>query len=229
MNKHSIQAGWKWEEVKDFEGWKIPDGGVMRLIYLLGRDSDKKVYDLGCGIGRHTVFFASHGFQVCASDISIEAVKKTKEWLKKENLIAEVQQGLMTNINQPDGTFDLVISLNVIYHALRDDIIKAIEEVFRILKPGGYFHGTFLTKKRNVSFTDENNIILDDQTIMIKGGIEDGIPHFFSHTEDVLNFLSKFYIESLVRVELFQPPYTLENISSQQSGEYIRFLAKKPN
>lgn len=228
MKEHSIQVGWKWEEVKDFEGWKTPDGGVMQLIYLLGRKQDIKIYDLGCGIGRHTVFFASHGYQVCASDISAEAVKKTNEWLKRENLSAEVQQGLMTNINQPDNTFDLLISFNVIYHTLKNDIIKTISEIFRILKPGGLFYGTFLTKKKDVSFTDKRNIILDEQTIILKGGVEDGVPHFFADIKDILEFFAEFHIESFVRVELYKPPFTLDNIQKQLSGEYIRFLVRKP-
>ena len=61
MDKESIQIGWKWAEVEDTSGWKIPDGPVMSLIYSLGRDPNKKVYDLGCGIGRHAVFFSSQG------------------------------------------------------------------------------------------------------------------------------------------------------------------------
>ncbi|MHA2330339.1 MAG: class I SAM-dependent methyltransferase [Candidatus Hodarchaeales archaeon] len=92
-NEKSLQLGWKWGEVKDINEWKKPDGPVMRLSYSLGRDPNIKVYDLGCGVGRHTIYFALLGYQVSASDISEEAVKKTKEWLNKKELKADVQQG----------------------------------------------------------------------------------------------------------------------------------------
>ncbi|MHA2176081.1 MAG: class I SAM-dependent methyltransferase [Candidatus Hodarchaeales archaeon] len=84
-NRNSFQVGWKWGEVKDISEWKKPDGPVMRLAYSLGKDSDIKIYDLGCGVGRHTIYFALLGYQVSASDISEEAVKETKEWLITKN------------------------------------------------------------------------------------------------------------------------------------------------
>ena len=113
MKDSSLQVAWNWKEVKDTKYWKIPDGAVMRLIYLLGKDDAIKVYDLGCGLGRHTVFFASQGYQVAASDLSEEAVNQTRRWLQEENLSAAVEQGRMTEIKQPDNEFDLVISFNV--------------------------------------------------------------------------------------------------------------------
>lgn len=228
MDKESIQLGWKWAEVEDVSGWKIPDGPVVTLTFLLGRDSNIKVYDLGCGIGRHTVFFSSQGYQVSASDISEEAVKKTKEWLKKAGLSADVQQGRMTEINQPDNTFDLVISFNVIYHAFKKDIIKAISEVYRILKPGGLFYGTMRTKDKDTPFTGENHVVVDKQTIIIKGGFEDGVPHFFSHTENLLEFFKDFEFRSVVYAELYGSPYTLENLLAQKGSGYFRFLVRKP-
>ncbi|PWI48506.1 hypothetical protein CEE45_06370 [Candidatus Heimdallarchaeota archaeon B3_Heim] len=227
MKKKSVQQGWNWLELKDKSGWEIPDGPVMSLVFSLGQNPEIKVYDLGCGIGRHTVFFAAQGYQVYASDISKEAVLETKMWLEKAGLSANVNQGRMTQNIHPDNTFDLVVSFNVIYHAFRKDIVKTISEVYRILKPGGAFYGTLLTKDRGSQFREKGNRIVDEQTIVIKSGVEDGIPHFFSHIEDVFDFFKDFHIESLVYNEVFDTPYNLENVLSQKGWGHFRFLIKK--
>ncbi|UCG00787.1 MAG: class I SAM-dependent methyltransferase [Candidatus Heimdallarchaeota archaeon] len=227
-NKNSIQVGWKWEEVNDINEWKKPDGPVMRLSYSLGSDLNKKIYDLGCGVGRHTIYFARLGYQVSASDISEEAIKETKKWLNKEGLRADVQQGRMTKINQPDNTFDLVISMNVIHHAFKNDVIKTISEIHRILKPRGIFYGTIKTKEKDEVFTNKTNVIVDDQTIILKGGVEDGIPHFFFHKEDIIEFFKDFKFESLVYTELYFPPNLEEKLLSQKGSGYYRIQVRKP-
>ncbi len=228
MNKESVQEGWKWLELKDKSGWELPDGPTMSLVFSLGHDPRIKVYDLGCGIGRHTVFFAEQGYQVFASDISEEAVQATKQWLGKAGLSAEVKQGRITSIDYPDNKFNLVISFNVIYHAFRSDIVKAISEVYRVLKPGGLFYGTLLTKDKDCHFTEKENEIIDEQTLIIQGGVEDGVPHFFSHMEDLLDFFADFHLEDLVYTEVYSTPYNLENLLSQKGWGHFRFLVKKP-
>jgi len=228
MKKESVQAGWKWLELNDKSGWELPDGPVMRLVFSLGHNPKIKVYDLGCGIGRHTVFFAEQGYQVYASDISEDAVQATKSWLEKAGLVADVHQGRITSIDHPDNTFDLVVSFNVIYHAFRPDIIKAVSEVFRVLKPGGIFYGTLLTKDKSSHFTEKLNEVVDEQTLIIKGGVEDGVPHFFSHLDDVFDFFNDFLLEDLVYTEVYSSPYNLENVLSQKGWGHFRFLVRKP-
>ncbi len=228
MKRESIQVGWKWLDLKDKSGWEIPDGPVMSLVYSLGQDPEIKVYDLGCGIGRHTVFFAAQGYDVYASDIAEEAVQATNTWLGKVGLTANVKQGRMTEIDHPDNTFDLVVSYNVIYHAMKDDIFKVISEVFRVLKPGGMFYGTLITKDKGTPFRMQDNLILDDQTLVVKGGVEDGIPHFFSYIDDVLEFFKDFNIESLVYDEVFSAPFDIDNLLAQKGSGHFRFLVKKP-
>ncbi|MFW9922322.1 MAG: class I SAM-dependent methyltransferase [Candidatus Thorarchaeota archaeon] len=227
MSKESIQVGWKWSEVKDPENWIIPAGGILRLPLILGKPP-ARIFDLGCGLGRHTVYFASLGYDIEACDISLEAVEKTREWLVKENLRAKITQNKMTDLNQPNNKYDLIIGYNVIYHAFQEDIIKTINEIYRILKPGGLFFGTFLTKDRNDPFQRGPATIIDEQTLIIQGGPEDGIPHFFSYIENVLEFLMDFEILSIEFVSSFKKPFSVERITNQyKTGHYI-FLAKKP-
>lgn len=223
--------GWRWEMVTNLDEWKIPDGPVMRLSYVLGEDKKKKIYDLGCGLGRHVIYFAQRGFQVSGSDISKEAVTSTNEWLKEEQLKADIQQGTFTSINQLDNSFDLVIAMNVIYHGIRQDVMKGFSEVFRILKPGGLFYGTLKTKNKDEPFYNKGAEVIDTQTIVLKEGVEAEVPHFFSYNEDLIDFFSSFEIEEIVYYELYNTPQMLMSfIENQGLGYfgYFRFLIKKP-
>ena len=226
MTKRSKQVGWDWSKVEDLEYWKIPDGHVMNLPFYIGKPP-AKVFDLGCGVGRHAVYFASLGYEVVASDISDEAVKSTKEWLEKENLKGFVFQGKMTDIDQPDHIFDLVLAYNVIYHGYKADMIKTISEIYRILKPGGYFYGTILTKDPDQPFRNKEGVI-DEQTLIKLEEPEKNIPHFFSYIEDVLEFFKEFEIRDLHYKEWYRPPHTVESVKDRKGNGHYIILAQKP-
>jgi len=225
MNNRSIQVGWKWDLVKNNHMWTIPSGDVIQLIYYLKKHS--MIYDLGCGLGRHTLLFASYGFKVFASDISEEAVEKTKKLLLQKKFKAEINIGKMTEINQETNFFDLVVAYHVIYHAIKSDIITTISEIYRILKPGGLFFGTFLTKNKDEPFREPNKII-DTQTIITLGGPEDGIPHYFSYCEDVISFLRGFEFLYLKYVEDYPEINKKISLSQQKKTGHFHFLVKKP-
>lgn len=226
MKEKSLQVSWDWSKVKDFTYWKIPDGFVTNLPYFIGKPP-AKIFDLGCGVGRHTIYFASLGYDVDAMDLSADAVKSTKDWLKEEGLKAKLYKGKMTELTQPDNHYDLVLAFNVIYHAFRNDMAKVINEIYRILKPGGFFFGTILTKDPTQPFRDPNGVI-DEQTLIKQEEPEKGIPHFFSYIEDVLEFFQKFEIKDFFYKEWYPAPFTVENINYHKgSGHYILF-AQKP-
>uniref|UniRef100_A0A7C4NSL9 Class I SAM-dependent methyltransferase n=1 Tax=Thermodesulfobacterium geofontis TaxID=1295609 RepID=A0A7C4NSL9_9BACT len=77
--------GWDWKEIKE-ERWDTP---AEEVYYLLNRWKDQgksRFLDLGCGRGRHSIFFAKHGFEVYATDISESGIEILKEKAKLQNL-----------------------------------------------------------------------------------------------------------------------------------------------
>lgn len=100
----------------------------------------KHVLDLGCGAGRHCVYLAKNNFDVVGVDVSGSALRLAKKWALEENLKnVTFTQASMTNIPFSDCHFDAVVSISVIHHALKRDIIKTINEIYRILKRNGLF------------------------------------------------------------------------------------------
>ena len=72
-------------------------------LSALRKRGAKCVYDMGCGLGRHTVALARLGFNVVASDISPRARQVTCERLATAGLRAEVIEADMTGIPYPEG------------------------------------------------------------------------------------------------------------------------------
>lgn len=88
-----------------------------------------KILDAGCGTGLLAKKLEILG-QVWAVDLSPTAVK-----LAKKRKI-RVQQASVMKLPFPSKTFDVVTSVDVIYHRKVEDK-KALKEFNRVLKPGG--------------------------------------------------------------------------------------------
>ena len=96
----------------------------------------KRVLEIGPGAGGHSALFAKCGAAVTAIDITQARVRATAEKFKilgAGNCVA--MQGDAESLPFDDRTFDIVYSNGVLHHT--NDTQKAIDEVFRVLKPGG--------------------------------------------------------------------------------------------
>lgn len=96
-------------------------------------NKDLKILDVGCGNGRNIIYLKDNGCtNVKGCDVTNEFVLICKE----KNL--DVQQENIINLSYPDNSFDVIICIAVIHHLSTEDRrIKAIEELVRIVKPGG--------------------------------------------------------------------------------------------
>ena len=102
------------------------------------------VLDLGAGVGRHALSLQAAGFEVTALDAAPEGLAE----IEKAGTGVKTQLGRMDNLPFEDGAFDHVLSWNVIYHGDETVLLNTIAEVRRVLKPGGTFMLTMLSKRR---------------------------------------------------------------------------------
>lgn len=93
------------------------------------------ILDMGCGTGRTSRVLADMGHSVLGVDISPLMIERAKElhpdvWFRV---------GDATDIKYSDNTFDVVLfSFNGIdYIYPEPERVKAIREIYRVLKPGG--------------------------------------------------------------------------------------------
>jgi SAM-dependent methyltransferase len=102
-----------------------------------------KILDIGCGSGRHTCAASRlEKVFVIGSDVSLEDVKEARARLAYEEALGCQRGGFwatlvsdITGLPFQDDYFDMVICSEVLEHI--PDQQKAIEELTRVLKPGG--------------------------------------------------------------------------------------------
>jgi ubiquinone/menaquinone biosynthesis C-methylase UbiE len=121
---------------------------IPKILALFKKHNVKRILDLGCGSGRHVIYFAKKGFDVYGIDVAKEGIKITKSWLKKERLQANLKIGsIYKKLPYQNNLFDAVISTSVIHHARIKNIRKAIREIERVLKPNGLIFITVRKRK----------------------------------------------------------------------------------
>jgi ubiquinone/menaquinone biosynthesis C-methylase UbiE len=96
----------------------------------------KHLLEVGCGMGYDSLEFLKRGVHVTAIDLTENAVRFTRKHFEVEGVRAEaVQVGNALELPFADETFDAVWS-NGVLHAT-GNTQRAIDEVWRVLKPGG--------------------------------------------------------------------------------------------
>ncbi len=165
---------------------------VQGTARKLKAEGAKKILDLGCGTGRHTVFLASNGFDVYGIDISESALGITRKNLEKMGLKAKLSKGDVSSLGFDDEYFDAVISTYVIHHAKLEVIRKVISEVARVLKAGGVFSFIVLSDEDGWYGRGEE---IEPKTFIRNGDPTEGdVPHHYFSESGLRKELKSFEI-----------------------------------
>lgn len=191
-----------WQTAEGRADWLEPETAVQQLIPHLQRQQAKQVLDLGCGVGRHSLYLAAQGFQVTAYDASQSGLDHAAQTAKEQGLGLTFQLGHMTELPFPDESFDFVLAWNVIYHGDEAIVRQTIDEIRRVLKLGGLYQGTMLSK-RNEKFGRGVQIALN--TFVIEEDDEKDHPHFYCNACECVQLFEGFEMLSLVDCEHAQP------------------------
>lgn len=122
-------------EAEDTHWWYRGMRGVMSTMLGLGKVQGKSAHilDAGCGTGGNLHALQERGFtNLVGFDLSSVAL----EFCRKRGL-TRVRLGSITEIPYADSLFDLVISCDVVTDAGTDNEARALDELYRVLKPGG--------------------------------------------------------------------------------------------
>jgi len=118
----------------------LSPGGPEAVAEIV-RDADlrdKKVLDIGCGLGGIELVLArDYGGRVTGIDIEKELVRRANELMAREGLADRVDCKLVEPgpLLFPDEAFDVVFGKDSWIHI--EDKPAFFAEVFRVLKPGG--------------------------------------------------------------------------------------------
>ncbi len=192
---------WNWDKVKE-EIWNEPSEDIYYYLNRWQQIGFKKFLDLGCGKGRHSHLFADSGFEVFSFDLSEKAINLVKNEAERRRQKIHVNIGDIKNLPYKSEIFDCILSYHTIYHTDTKGIDIVLDEIYRILKPGGEIFIT-LNSKDNPSFNNPDYKKIDNNTIIKTEGPEVDMPHYYAKIEEVKRLLEKFKIIRIRHIEEF--------------------------
>lgn len=205
-----ITKAWDWSKNTD-DYWRIPCIESAFLAERWQAEGLNAFLDLGCGLGRHAVYMGKHGFEVTAFDLSDEAVQATRNWAERENLQIESRTGNMLALPFKNDSFDCIIAYNVIYHTDTIGFQTALEEIRRVLRPGGELFLTLISKNTwSFAHADKSKRIDENTILRNENETGENIPHFFVDLKDIKQFFTDF---ELIRLPIEEAEYNMVNPS----------------
>ena len=185
---------------KSFQAFTAPENS--QIVRWIGDPKGLKILELGAGLGEASLYFASLGADVTATDISpgmLEVIRQRAQKAGVKVRLQVVSANELTGIE--DNSFDIVYAANLLHHV---NIEQCIQEAHRVLKANGssYFwdplqynpviniYRSIATKVRT---TDEHPLRIKDIESIRRHFSEVEIKHFWLSAMVV--FLKFFIID----------------------------------
>lgn len=150
-----------------------------------------KCLDLGCGIGQYSKRLMEYGYQVISSDISDIALNEVKK------LNPNIEKLDMSKpLKYTDNSFDLVFSSLAIHYFSEEITTQLVNEIYRILKPGGKFIGS-VNGLEGYNAIKDSAVKLEDNFYLNK----DKYIHLFDDNE-LRKYFNKFEILKVEKREV---------------------------
>jgi SAM-dependent methyltransferase len=200
-----------WERIYQKEGrlFGEPFPRFMEVVRVFRQNDCKRILDLGCGNGRHVLHLAKQGFTITGLDISPTGLGLAQEWLKEEGKRASlVQADIAYPLPFRDGAFDGLLSTQVIHHARLAVVQRTIDEIWRILAPGGL---AFVSVAGQIH-DDTEYVQIEPDTYLPQTGWEAGLPHHIFDERRLREAFEAFRVEFVER---------------RDGGKVVAILARK--
>lgn len=134
--------------------WWSPEEGPLAFHYgaelraiaeQLTIEPSWEILDVGTGRGRFALYFAARGCRVLGVDVNPDMIELAREAARRAGVEDrfEVRAGDVGDLRDcPDGHFDVALCMEVFDHL--PDLDRALEEMFRVLRPGGLLLFTYV-------------------------------------------------------------------------------------
>ena len=110
---------------------------ARELGALLEPLAGRRILELGCGRGEFSAWLAGGGARVTAADLGPDLVGAARLLAAASGVHAGFAVANAARLPFADGSFDLVLGMNVLHHLSEADLARAVRESHRVLAPGG--------------------------------------------------------------------------------------------
>ncbi len=100
------------------------------------------ILDLGCGTASLTLLIkqAQPDAEVIGIDGDEKVLMLARQKASQSGMVIALDQGMVYDLPYPDNSFDHVFSSLLFHHLSRENKLRALREVFRVLRPDGQLH-----------------------------------------------------------------------------------------
>lgn len=155
----AISKGFKWEVLSaDDEYWNTPDFMMYYLNNRWKKAGFDTFLDVGCGLGRHSVFMAENGFNVYAMDYSKYVVDLVKEKAYLKGLDIKATVGTVSALPYENDSIDCMVAIGVLSNSDKNGIATILKEMHRVLKEGGETYFNIISKISDIGNANEELI-----------------------------------------------------------------------
>jgi len=125
-------------------GWPTerPTRSVVRFLKEIKKEKPKgKILDIGCGEGRHTIFFAENGYNAYGFDMELLSIRQAKKFTKVKGIKKNIHFFIGNILSLPfsHNIFDIAIDYGCLHHIKKMDWKTYIENVRMVLKEDAFF------------------------------------------------------------------------------------------
>ncbi|WP_303774270.1 class I SAM-dependent methyltransferase [Anaerolinea thermophila] len=109
------------------------------LIAFIQTHPPGRALDLGCGSGTNLLTLAKAGWQVAGVDLSLLAVWRARQRLRRAGMKGEVLSGSVIDLSRLSPSFNLILDIGC-YHGLpQEDRERYRKNLLKFLAPAGTF------------------------------------------------------------------------------------------
>lgn len=234
----------KEENVKRYgEGIKIGLWNSEKIFFEKYLKKDDYILDLGCGAGRTTFALNEMGYKnIIGVDIAENLIQYAKNYARENGFDIDFKIGDATQLRFDDNTFDAVIFS---YNGMQcipgeDNRKKVLTEVYRLLKPNGYYiftaHDRHDPKSSHLEFwndieekwkngINEKNVECLGDLITIDPAGEEAFIHF-STIDELEKFIKEQPFEIIEHVYSYDISEELEE-TKKFAGDTVFWAIRK--
>ncbi len=184
----------RWQAEDGRADWLKPEPEVIAAAGERFDAGARVALDIGCGVGRHAIALAEMGYRVTGIDGSDSGIAFATAEAERHGIALDLRNASMLDLPLEDSSCDYVLSWNVIYHGDRTVVERCTAEIARVLKPGGLYQGTMLSK-RNGNFRRGREVAPD--TYVIDEVSDKAHPHFYCDARALVEIFGDFELLTL--------------------------------
>lgn len=128
------------ETFKKTSGKELPEK-IQKFIANIHIKKGMRILDVGCGRGDLAFYLARHGASVVGIDYAQAAIAIAEHARRMQSKsiqkLVSFQRMNAKKLNFPSDNFDVVISIDVFEHLYQEELVIAMQEIKRVLKPKG--------------------------------------------------------------------------------------------